>query len=314
MNIVITGPTGAIGHALIEECLNSGDEVLAICHKSSQRISSLPKSDRLRFLLLDLSEYSQATENINKGETLEGIASKVKYDVFYHLAWNGTVGNDRNDIILQDKNVGYSLDAVRLAKALGCDMFIGAGSQAEYGRVEGILKPDTPVNPENEYGKAKLKAGNETRKLCNELGMKHIWTRVLSVYGPYDGERSMIISSLRKMLLREKTFYTKGEQIWDYLYSEDAGKAFRLLAEKGIKNSTYVIGSGKVKKIYDYICIMAKEAGYNDLCGIGAIDYSEKQVMHLQADISKLTKDTGFVPSVDFDEGIKKTINYLKNN
>ncbi|MBR3040943.1 MAG: NAD(P)-dependent oxidoreductase [Lachnospiraceae bacterium] len=303
MKVVITGPTGAIGHALIEECLANGDEVLAICHKGSRRVDTLPKSENLKLLSLDLGDYGIAAESI----------AEEKYDVFFHFAWEGTTGADRNDVGLQEKNVKSALDSVRLAKALGCNTYIGAGSQAEYGRVEGKLAADTPVNPENEYGKAKLKAGNRTRELCRGIGMKHIWTRVLSVYGPYDGEKSMIISALRKMIAGEDVSFTKGEQKWDYLYSEDAGRAFRLLSQKGMDGKIYVIGSGKVRELREYIQVMTNGVKFEKRVGLGDIPYAEKQVMHLEADISELTKDTGFVPQVGFEEGIERTIVYVRS-
>ena len=63
---------------------------------------------------------------------------------------------------LQNNNVKYALQAVKAAKELGCTRFVGAGSQAEYGRVEGTLTPDTPAFPENGYGIAKLCAGQMT--------------------------------------------------------------------------------------------------------------------------------------------------------
>lgn len=85
----------------------------------------------------DLSEISRLSQLIND-----------KYDVFYHLAWAGTTGKARNDMYLQNENIKFTLDAVELASKLGCKVFIGAGSQAEYGRYEGRLTPDTPVFPE----------------------------------------------------------------------------------------------------------------------------------------------------------------------
>ena len=306
MRVIITGPTGAIGHALIEECLKAGDDILAICNPGSKRIPSLPQSEQLQVLELDLSEYGNAAK---KNDNI------LSYDVFYHFAWKGTTGEGRNDKELQDDNCKAALDAVMLAKSYGCHTFIGAGSQAEYGRVEGIIKPETETNPENMYGKAKLEAGITTRELCKTLVIRHIWTRVLSVYGPYDGEKSMIISSLRKMIRGEKANFTKGEQDWDYLYSDDAGRAFRRLGDKGLDGKVYVIGSGKTKKISEYINAMTDKVKMRikkePNVVIGAISYSDKQVMHLCADISELKKDTGFVPSVEFEEGIDKTIEYV---
>lgn len=90
---------------------------------------------------------------------------------------------------LQNYNVIYALDAVELAHCCGCRTFVGAGSQAEYGRFEGKLRPDTPAFPENGYGMAKLCAGEMTRIQAHKYGIKHIWARILSVYGPYDRKK-----------------------------------------------------------------------------------------------------------------------------
>ena len=305
MRVVITGPTGAIGHALIEKCINSGDEVLAVCRKGSSRINTLPNDSKVSVLELSLSDYD---EYINTAD-----APDVSYDVFYHFAWNGTTGSSRNDTDLQSGNIQYTLSAVKLAAFFGCRTFIGAGSQAEYGRVEGLLKPDTPAFPENGYGIAKLCAGQLTRILCGQLGIKHIWTRILSVYGPYDGENSMVISSLRKMIRGEEALFTKGEQEWDYLYSGDAANAMYLIAKKGVGNKIYVIGSGKTRKLVDYINVMEQKAAPAARPVLGAVPYADKQVMYLCADISELAEDTGFVPVVDFEDGIEITIRYVRD-
>lgn len=303
MRVIITGPTGAIGVALIQECLEHQIEVLAICHRGSKRISYLPTSPYISILELDLNEY----------KSFQPDDDKTKYDVFYHLAWCGTVGNARNDMELQQRNIAYSLDAVCLAHRLGCHTFIGAGSQAECGRVSGKISAQTPAFPENGYGIAKLCAGQMTRIMCQQFNIKHIWTRILSVYGPYDGENSMIISTIKKILSGEIPQFTKGEQKWDYLYSKDAARAMYLLAEKGKKDKIYCIGSGKTKTLLEYIELLKNEIDPFAQLGIGAIPYVEGQVMYLCADIDELKKDTGFEVEMDFKNGIHETVKWVKN-
>lgn len=304
MRVVITGPTGAVGHALIEVCIENRVEVLAICHKGSKRIKTLPASKYVKVLELDLDEYESISDI--------AFADYGTYDVFYHFAWNGTIGDVRNNMQIQHQNIGYALSAVHLAKRLGCHTFIGAGSQAEYGRVDGVLRPNTPTFPENGYGIAKLCAGQMTRIECQKLKIKHIWMRILSIYGPYDGEKTMITSTIRKLLAGEVPEFTKGEQLWDYLYSKDAGRAMLLLGQKGVDGRIYPIGSGKTKPLHEYIELMRDAIDPELLLAIGAIPYAPKQVMHLCADISQLTEDTGFVPEISFEEGIKETIEWAK--
>ena len=294
---IITGATGAIGNALIRELIANGVETLVLCREGSKRNESIPQSPLVTKTYCSL-------EDLKKFENETG----KTYDVFYHFAWESTFGERRNDLRAQLRNIEYSLDAVEVAKRFGCHTFIGAGSQAEYGRFEGELKPNTPAFPENGYGVAKLCAGQMTRLRAEQLGLRHIWVRILSVYGPNDGAQTMVMSTISKLKEGRFAEFTKGEQLWDYLYSADAAEAFRSLGEKGIDGKTYVLGSGKARPLHEYINIIAESLSAEALIKLGAIPYSEKQVMHLCADISELTKDTGWTPKVSFEEGIKKII------
>lgn len=300
--VVLTGGTGMLGLALIQLLIEKEIEVLVIVRPNSRRRSSLPDSPYVSVMECDLADLLSLKERITE-----------HYDTFFHFAWDGTYGDARNDMYLQNRNVKATLDAVELAHALGCNTFLGAGSQAEYGRVDGIkLAPTTPVKPETGYGIGKLCAGQMSRIQCQQLGMKHIWVRILSTYGPNDGMHTMVMSGIIKMLHGERPQYTKGEQMWDYLYCDDAARAFYLAAEKGKDGSVYCIGSGQVRPLAEYITIIRDTIDKNIEIGFGEIPYYDKQVMYLCADIDNLTQDTGFVPEISFEEGIRRTVAWYK--
>lgn len=299
--VIITGPTGAIGTALIEHLIRKNVEVTAVCRPASKRINNIPKSDKVRIIECSLEELPSLKE------ILTGT-----YDTFYHFGWAGTFGAARNDMYLQNKNVQCTLDAVELARSLGCDTFIGAGSQAEYGRVEGVLTPETPVFPENGYGIAKLCAGQMSRIKCKEYGIRHIWTRILSVYGPHDGMGTMVMSTIQKLLDGERPQFTPGEQKWDYLYAEDAAAMMGALGEKGRDGQVYCLGGGTAKPLCEYIYQIRDAVSPGAELGIGDIPYNDKQVMYLCADISKLAEDTGYLPKFTFEQGIEKTVRWFK--
>ena len=300
--VVITGATGAIGRALIRACIEAGYAVLTVVHRNSPRASELRKTEHCQVLHLDLSEYDNALEEMKK----QNITAKG-CELFFHLAWAAPFGKDRENLPLQLDNVKASLAAFRFAKALGCSTFVGAGSQAEYGRVEGKLSPCTATLPETGYGVAKLCAGQMTKLACEQTGLKHIWTRILSVYGPHDGKQSLISTAVREMMNNTDTSFSPCDQMWDYIYSEDAARALLLAAQKGEHGSVYVIGSGEAHLLKEYIQKIAAITGYKKEIGFGRRPYNDKQVMFLQADITKL-KELGFKPQVSFEEGIRRII------
>lgn len=298
---IVTGPTGAIGIALIKQLIEHEVEVVAVCRKGSARLKNLPVHSLVTCVEVDLDSLQELPQIVD-----------TSFDVFYHFGWDGTFGSTRNDLSRQLKNIQYTLEAVEVASKIGCKRFIGAGSQAEYGRVEGVCSANTPTFPENGYGIAKLCAGQMSRVLCEQMEIEHIWTRIFSIYGPYDTENTMIMSTIRSLQNGDIPALTKGEQQWDYLYSDDAGRAMYAIGECGVHGKTYCIGSGTTRPLIEYVEILRDNIDKNAALGIGQREYAEKQVMHLCADITELSKDTGFEPIYSFEQGIQETINWYK--
>lgn len=296
--IVLTGPTGVLGLALIRYMVQIGVEVYAICRPNSKRINNIPKSPLVHIVECDMNNILDLSDYIDK-----------TCDAFFHFAWAGTESpENRFNMELQADNIKYSLKAVKVAHALSCKVFIGAGSQAEYGRVEGIISPSTPTNPDSGYGFAKLCAGQMTRVMCQQLGITHIWTRIISTYGIGDSPNTLISVIINSLLQGMKPSLTKCEQVWDYLYSGDAARAFYRLAEDGHDGKIYVIGSGQIKTLREFAEIIRDEINPSLLLGFGEKPYYKDQAMYLEADISDLKSDVGWEPEISFSDGIHKIL------
>lgn len=290
-----------LGASMIEQMVADGIKVTAVIRPNSKKRSNLIKHENIQVVECDIDELL----------TLKSVLMGT-YDTFYHFAWDGTYGDSRNDAMLQEKNVRNTLEAVELAHALGCKVFVGAGSQAEFGFVEGELSDQIPKNPVTGYGIAKYTAGRLSAIMCERLGMRQSWGRIVSTYGPRDNSYTMVMSSVIGMLNGERMSFTKGDQIWDYVYGGDCSKAFYLIGKYGKHGKAYTIGSGKSKLLREYIEIIRDVVNPSLEIGIGERDYYPNQVMRLTADISELTEDTGFVPEIDFAEGIRRTMEWYK--
>jgi nucleoside-diphosphate-sugar epimerase len=293
--IAVTGATGLNGSAIVREAIARECKVICFIRKDTKRTNSIPNSNQCRIVPLDMSEYASA--NINE-----------QADIFFHLAWN-TERTDFDDVNKQLANVYWTLDAVRLAKKMNCKVFVGGGSQAEYGKLNGTAMPNTSmINPQSGYGIAKYAAGKFSRLLCSQLNIRHNWVRIFATFGMYDTNLiAKAINELKKS--RRLLMSTKCEQMWDYLYSDDAAKAFLAVAEKGVDGKIYLLGSGKPRKLCEYL-----RALKDIVDPMGFLDFGdEKSYPHdpgyLCADISELTTDTGWKPEIMFEAGIQKIIN-----
>ena len=301
--VVISGATSMIGLALIDKCLKENVDILALVNKNSSRKGRIPKNKHIKVFECDMAKVNE----INMREEFE-----ENYEVFYHLAWAGTSHKGRQDTKIHLCNALYTLDIVDFAAKLGCKKFVGAGSQAEYGRKNIPLSGNTETNPEVPYGVAKLCAGQMSRIRCEQLGLEHVWTRILSAYGPYDNENTIIPTLIKASLKNEHFSTTEGNQIWELIYSEDVANALFLIGKSGVNGKVYPIGTGEARPLKEFLEIVKNKINSNIQLGYGEVPYGNRQIMHLEADISELTRDTGFMPRISFEEGIDRTIEYYK--
>lgn len=299
--VIVTGATGMIGASMIEQMVEDGVRVTAICRPNSPKKKNLLEHPLVTTVECDINSLDSLTE------VLSGT-----YDTFYHFAWDGTYGDSRNDALLQEQNIHNTLIAVEVAHKLGCKVFVGAGSQAEFGNVEGKISDIVPKNPITGYGIAKYTAGKLSAVMCERYGMRQSWGRIVSTYGPRDNSYTMVMSSVIGMMNGERMSFTKGDQVWDYVYGGDCSRAFYLIGKYGKHGKAYTIGSGKSRFLREYILDIRDVINPALEIGLGEKDYYPNQVMKLTADISELTKDTGFVPEVDFKEGIRRTMEWYK--
>ena len=118
--------------------------------------------------------------------------------------------------------------------------------------------------------------------------------------------------SLRKLLNDEHCSFSAGNQLYDFIYITDAAKAFVAIGEKGKTNRTYYIGSQNPRLLKEFLIEMRDCVDPNIAIGLGELPFNGVSLSYTEFDINAVKNDTGFVPSIDFKEGINKTIEWLK--
>lgn len=299
--VMITGASGPLGIVLIQECIKHGVEVIAIVRPDSPRREEVPKHSLVKLVEWDIQRIAELSKKLSE-----------KIDVCFHLAWTHTGDEGRNNPILQAENINNTLHAAECAKALGCSAFIGAGSQAEYGILNRKIDEKTLEQPVTLYGITKLAAGRLVQEYCRQQKMRCNWVRIFSVYGPYENSYIFTAYIIQTLLRGEKPVLTACEQNWDFLYCKDAVRALYLIAEKAEESGVYCLGSGRSCKMKDMVSLIQKEINTQMTIEYGKKPYGEKQIMNLEADIRKLTKDTGFVPEYTLEQGIRETIAWYR--
>lgn len=306
--VVVTGATSMIGAALLETLLTDCNlqKIYAVVRVNSNKLKRIPTDPRVEIVQCDINDYQNLPDMI-----LE------RCDVFYHLAWSRTLTYEESydDICLKVENVQATMKAVKAAAQIGCKKFIGTGSQSEYGILTADkISPDSLCNPVRADGILHLAAGKLARMLSNNLGMSCIWMRVFSVYGKYDRNNSLISTTVRKLSLGQKCSFTAATQNWDYLAAGDAGRAFYLVGEKDLGDQVYCVGSGETKQLRWYIETIRDVISPGTKLTFGELPYPKDAVMHLCADVTKLKKDAGWMPTIDFRDGIQEIYDYFQRS
>lgn len=302
MRIFLTGATGFVGSYTLRRLLASGAHELAILAR--------PTSDFRRIADL-LSRVRTVTADLARPESLATPLERFRPDAVVHLAWQGVLNSARNDATQAD-NIAQSLDLVRLGHAAGAKHWIGLGSQAEYGPCANRIDEATPTQPTTEYGVAKLTTCREAEKLCESLGMRYAWLRLFSSYGPYDDPSWLIPYVTLKLLNGERPATTAGEQRWDYIYVDDVAAAIAATVESPEARGVFNLGSGTTATIRSIIERVRDEVDSTAEIGFGEVPYRPDQVMHLEANITKLQSATGWTPRMSLDDGLKKTVNWCR--
>lgn len=297
---IVTGGTGFIGSWLIEELLKNNIEVIAIVRDARRLLPSISSNKRCHVV-------EESIENLSVDHF-----QKDRYDAFFHLGWSGVSPEQKNNISAQLSNISMSIKALEICNSLGCKKFIAAGTVAEYVFCTDIMDVNAKQTPNDMYGAAKVSVHYFLEVRARQLKQPFIWVVVPSTFGERRNDNNIITYTIRSLLKGDRPCYGNLQQMWDFLYVGEVVRAMRLIGEKGKPDKIYGIGSGNYKPLKTYIETIRNIIDPRLELGIGELPEMSKQTFSSCVNIYDLIMDTEFSPQISFEEGILKTIDYLK--
>ena len=296
---IVTGATSFIGEAIVKKLLQRKQEVYAIIRPTSAKKQLFEGVHNCYSIYLDLENIEQCTNQIQKA------------DYFMHFAWDGVAAKGRSDPAIQERNINYALNCLKVAAKLKCKKFLFAGSQAEYGIKNELIREDAICNPVTEYGKGKLKVLKDALPLAKELGIAYYHARIFSVYGPGDHPWTLVSSSIEKFMNGEEFKASSGEQLWNFMYIDDAVNTMIALMESNAESGVYNIASNDTRPLKEFIREIHQCCGEKGTLSLGAYIPIEKP-NNLRPDITKLMNAIGTVGFLRFVDGINRIIDEQK--
>ncbi len=297
MKILLTGATGFIGSNVGAALAGVGHQL--ICLKRST--SSLRRCQ----------EYERDVVWLDSD--LPGWQSKVtslQPEAIVHCGWAGVTSAERDDWVVQAKNVDVFVDLLKIAADSGTNRFIALGSQAEYGTFNGRIDESFPTRPNSAYGAAKLACLTFLETFARQSNVSYAWLRIFSVYGPGEGGQWLIPSLVRQFQEGKAPKLTGCEQRYDYLHVSDLAEAILAALGKIECSGIYNVGSNSSVPLREVVEKVQQFTGSSVPAVFGALPYRPNQSMHMEGDSSRFYRAFGFAPRIPLNEGFRQLVDF----
>jgi UDP-glucose 4-epimerase len=295
MRVFVTGAAGFLGSWLVNLLLESGHEVGALVRSPNGTWRLDEIADRIKLVTGSFDDFT----------ALEADLRLFRPQVVVHLGWRGVGNQDRNSS-QQAQNIVDATRLVALCGTIEVKAFVGAGSQAEYGVYQRAIKVDDVPRPTTLYGMAKLAAGTMSAQIAADAGLRMVWLRVFSTYGPKDADYWLIPSIIKSLRAGKRMSLTSCEQQWGFLHARDAAAAFLLAVEDSRAQGVFNLGSPDAPPLRKTVMALRDLVNPAAELGFGDLPYRPDQVMILQADVSQLAK-LDWKPQIALSDGLRET-------
>src|SRR2546427_5167889 len=311
--MAVTGGAGFIGSNLAEHLLSQGHEVLLIDNFSTGRESNLKlwaerAGDRVKLLRAD----------VNETEKLRHAFRGVLY-VFHQAAIPSVPRSIEDPKGTESSNINGSLSVLLAARDAGVRRVVLASSSSVYGDDHNLPKVEERVGrPLSPYALSKS-VGEQYCRLFYELyGLETVCLRYFNVFGPRQDPKSEYAAVIPRFILwglsrRPLEIHGDGTQSRDFTYIDNVVEANILSAKApAVPGEVFNVGRGRRVSLLEIVAKL--EAIVGRRLERRHTPSRAGDVPHALADVAKAKRLLGYVPLVDFDEGVRRTVEHFRSS
>lgn len=311
--VLVTGAGGFIGSHLTEQLVNHGATVRAFLRYNSRSfegfISTLAESIKNKIELF----YGEVRELETIREAMKGV------DVVFNLAaLVGIPYSYQHPHEVFETNTMGILNIVSVAREQGIEKIVHTSTSEVYGSAIYVpIDEKHPLQPQSPYSASKIGADALALSFFHSFNLPVSIIRPFNSYGPRQSERAVIPTIIIQALMKNEVSLGNLETTRDFTFVEDTARGFIKIAESDKSIGEVInIGSGKDISIGE---LCKKIAGFvgkqveikNDS---NRMRPEKSEVKRLRASIQKAKELTGWEPQIPLDDGLKRTIDYIKAN
>lgn len=324
--ILITGGAGFIGSHVVRRLLNIYTNyhiynLDALTYAGNlENLKDIEHKDNYTFLHGDITDET----------FINSIFNKYKFDGVIHLAAESHVDRSiKNPLTFAKTNILGTVVLLNAFKKVWQNnwtnkRFYHISTDEVYGSLgkSGLFQETTPYDPNSPYSASKASSDHFVRAYGETYGMPYVISNCSNNYGQYQFPEKLIPLFINNILNKKPLpVYGDGNFIRDWLYVVDHAIAIDLVFHKGINHETYNIGGFNEWKNIDLVKVLCKKMdeklGRDQGTSEKLITYVKDRPGHdlrYAIDASKINKELGWSPTVTFEEGLSKTINWYLSN
>lgn len=324
--ILITGGAGFIGSHVVRLFVNKYPEYRIV------NLDKLTYAGNLANLsdIENKSNYEFIKGDIVDASFILNLFLEKQFDGIIHLAAESHVDRSiTNPTEFVYTNVIGTVNLLNAARQIWkdrteCKMFYHISTDEVYGTLgnTGMFTEQTAYDPHSPYSAAKASSDHFVRAYHDTFGIPAIVSNCSNNYGSFQFPEKLIPLFIHNIKNNKPLpVYGKGENIRDWLWVEDHARAIDLIFHKGMVGETYNIGGHNEWTNIDLIHLMCKilDRKLNRPTGTSSelITYVKDRAGHdlrYAIDSTKLQKELGWLPSLQFEEGLEKTIEWYLSN
>lgn len=308
---LVTGGAGFIGSHLVDKLIKKGSIVRVLDNLATGKLDNISSH-------LNNKKFEFISGSVTEGPDVERAVNKV--DIIFHLACLGVRHSISHPFENHRVNAEGALIVLDAAYKSKVKKLIYCSSSEVYGTAQNIpMSEDHPTNPCTVYGSSKLAGEAYARAYHKTYGMHTVILRPFNTYGPrshHEGDAGEVIpkSIVRALNKQPIIVFGNGLQTRDFTFVEDTARAMVLAAENdNMIGQTFNIGNNFEVSIKDLAQLLLKQISDKNV-NIEFTPGRPGDVLRLFADSSKFRQSCGWRPETDFEEGLRKTIDYFRNH
>jgi len=315
-NILVTGGAGFIGSHLSERLLRDGEGVLCLDNFDNYYDPDIKMGNVERIKRQFPDRFEVIPGDIRNPEQLRDLFGKKKIDVIVHLAARaGVRPSIEQPLLYQDVNIRGTLALLEACKEAGIKDLVFASSSSVYGENQRVpfSEQDLDIQPISPYGATK-RAGELLCYSYHHLyGMKIACLRIFTAYGPRQRPDMAIHKFTRMIDQGEKVpIFGDGSSRRDYTYIDDLIEGILGVLHHHRGFEIYNLGESQTTSLNELIGLIEKYLGKK--AKIERMKLQPGDVSITYANIEKAKTKLGYRPKVDMEEGIKRFVEWYKEN